>query len=56
MTALHSLDSARSHERLLEDPKTEGSKELFLLENDFTTCYAVNVLKKDLDFGGLETN
>ena len=33
--ALHSLDSSRPYERLLENPKTEGSRELFLPENNF---------------------
>ena len=54
--ALHSLDSSRPYERLLENPKTEGSRELFLLENNSKTCYTGNFLKKHPDFGGLETN
>ena len=54
--ALHSLDSSRPYERLLENPKTEGSRELFLPENDFKTCYTLNFIKKHPDSGGLETN
>ena len=41
---------------LLENPKTEGSRELFLPENDFKTCYTLNFIKKHPDSGGLETN
>ena len=39
--ALHSLASSRPYQRLLENTKTEGSRELFLLQNDFKTCYTV---------------
>ena len=53
--ALHSLHSSRTYERLLENSKTEGSRELFLPENDFKT-YTLDFLKKHSDFGGLETN
>ena len=45
MEALHSIDSSRPYERVLESPKTETSSELFLPENDFKTCYTVNFLK-----------
>ena len=54
--ALNSLDSSRTYGRLLENPKTGGSRELFLPENDFKTCSAVKFSKKHTDFGGLETN
>ena len=54
--ALHFLDSSRQYERLLENPKTEGPRELFLPENDFKTYYTVHFLKKHPDLGGLETN
>ena len=30
-----SLDTSRTYERLLENPKTEGSRELFQPENNF---------------------
>ena len=40
-----SLHSCRSYERLLENPKTQGSRKLFLAKNDFKTCYMVNFLK-----------
>ena len=43
-------------ERLLENPKTEVSRELFLPKNNFKTCYTVSFLIKHPDFGGLETN
>ena len=32
-----------------------GSRESFLLENDFNICYTVNFPKKHPDFGGLES-
>ena len=54
--ALYSLDSWRQNERLTQNPKTEGFRELFLPENDFKTCSKVNFPKKHLEFGGLETN
>ena len=37
---------SRPYETLLENPKAESSRELFLPENDFKTCYWVNFLKK----------
>ena len=40
--ALNSLDSSRPYERLLKNPKTGDFRELFLPENDFRTCSAVN--------------
>ena len=54
--ALYSLDSFRSYERLLENPKTGASRDLYLPEIDFKSSSGVNFPKKDLDFGGLETN
>ena len=54
--ALYSLDSSRSYGRLLENPKTGASRDLFLPESDFKTSSAVNFPKKHPDFGGLETN
>ena len=54
--ALNSLDSFRSYGRLLENQKTEGSRELFLTENDFKTSSAKHFPKKHPDFGGLKTN
>ena len=39
-----------------QNPKTGGFRELFLPENDFKTCFAVNFPKKHPDFGGLENN
>ena len=41
----NSLDSSRPWERLLENPKTGGSRKLFLPENDFKSCSAVNSTK-----------
>ena len=43
--ALYSLDSSRSYGRLLENPKTGASRDLFLPESDFKTSSAVNFLK-----------
>ena len=54
--ALYSLDSSRSYGRLLENPKTGASRDLFLPESDFKTSSTVNFSKKHPDFGGLETN
>ena len=54
--ALYSLDSSKPNGRLLQNPKTRGIRELFLPENDFKTCSAVNFPKKHPDCGGLETN
>ena len=51
-----SIDSSRQYGRLSENPKTGGSRELFLSENDFQTSAAVNFLKKHQNFSGLETN
>ena len=56
MGAHNSLQSSRPYERLLENKKTEGSRESFLPENDFETSSTVNFPKKHPDFGGLETN
>ena len=57
LMSTNSLDSSRSYERLLENQKTGGSRELFLPENDFQTSSAVNFpKKKHPDFGGLENN
>ena len=39
------LDSFLPYERLLENPKIEGSRELFVVENDFKTCSTVNSTK-----------
>ena len=46
----------RSYGRLLENPKTGASRDLFLPESDFKTSSTVNVPKTHPDFGGLETN
>ena len=54
--SLNSLDSFRQNERLLENQRAGGSKELFLPKIDFKTCSAVNFPKKHPDFGGQETN
>ena len=54
--ALCSLDSSRSYGRLLENPKTGGSRDLFLPESDFKPSSTVNFLRKHPDFRGLETN
>ena len=43
---LNSLDYSGPYGRLLEHPETEGFEELFLPENDFKTCSAVNFPKK----------
>ena len=39
------IDSFRSYKRPLENQKTEGSRELFLPENDFQTSSIVNFPK-----------
>ena len=52
----YSIDSSRPNGRLSHNPKTGSFRELFLPENDFKTCSAVNFPKKHPDFGGLETN
>ena len=49
------IDSSRSYKRPLENQKTEGSRELFLPENDFQTSSIVNFPKKYRDFGDQET-
>ena len=54
--ALNSLDSSRPNGRLSQNLKTGSFRELFLPENDFKTCSAVNFPKKHPDFEGLETN
>ena len=46
MKVLNSLDSSRSYERLLENPKTKASTELFLPGNDFKASSTVNFSKK----------
>ena len=56
MKTLYSLDSSRSYGRVLENPKTGASRNLFLLESDFKISSTVNFLKKYPDFGGLKTN
>ena len=43
---LNSLDSSRSHGKLLENPKPGVPAELFLPENDFKTSSTVNFSKK----------
>ena len=53
---LNCLDSSRPNGRLSQNLKIRGFWELFLSENDFKTCSAVNFPKKHVDFGGLETN
>ena len=48
---------SRTYVRQSENLKTGDSKESFLLENDFETCYSVTFPKKNHpDFGCLETN
>ena len=54
--ALYCLDSSRPNERLSQNLKTVGFRELFLPENDFKTCSTVSFPKKHPDFGSLETN
>ena len=54
--SLYSLDSSRSYGRLLENPKTGDSRNLFLPESDFKTSFAVNFQKKHPDFEGLDMN
>ena len=54
--ALNSIDSSGPYGRLLVNPKTGASRELFLPENDFKTSSAVSFPRKHPDFGGLETN
>ena len=49
--ALNSLDSSRTYRRLLESPKPGSSRELFLPENGFKTCYTVYFSKKTSRFG-----
>ena len=44
--ALNSLDSSRSYGRVLEDPKTKTSTELFLPENDSKASSTVNFKKR----------
>ena len=41
---------------LLENPKTGGSRELFLPKNNFKTCSTSNFPKRHEYFGGLETS
>ena len=48
---LNSLDSSRTYRRLLESPKPGSSRELFLPENGFKTCYTVYFSKKTSRFG-----
>ena len=43
--ALNSLDSSRTYGSQLENSTASGSRELFLLVNDFKTCYTVNFPK-----------
>ena len=43
--ALNSLGSSRTYGWQLENPTASGSRELFLLANDFKTCYTVNFPK-----------
>ena len=54
--ALYSLDSSRSCGRLVENPETGVSRDLFMAESDFKTNSPVNFPKKYPDFEGLETN
>ena len=49
--ALNSLDSSRTYRRLLESAKPGHSRELFLPENVFKTCYTVYFSKKTSRFG-----
>ena len=46
LMSTNSLDSSRSYERLLENQKTGGSRELFLPENNFQTSSTVSFPKK----------
>ena len=54
--AVNSLDSSRTYRRLLESPKLGRSRELFLSENGFKTCYTAYFSKNLPDLGGLEIN
>ena len=54
--AFNCLESSRAYERLLENPKTWDSMELFLPENDLKICSVVYLPKKHPDFRCLETN
>ena len=54
--ALYSFDSSGPNGRVLQNPKTGGFRELFLLENDFKSYSTVNFPKKHPNFGALETN
>ena len=56
MKALYSLDYSRSYGRLLENPKTGASGDLFLPESDLKTSSTVNFPKNHPDFGGLQMN
>ena len=47
--ALNSLDSSRPYGRLLKNQKTEGSRELFLPENNFQTSYTKHFPKKNIE-------
>ena len=51
-----SLDFSITYGGLLENPNARGSRELFLMANDFKTCYAVNFPKRLPDFGHLDTS
>ena len=53
-TLLNSFDFFRPYGRILENPKTGGSRELFLPQYNFKICYAVNFPKKHADFRGLQ--
>ena len=50
LKALNSLDFSRPNRILPQKPKTGGFKELFLPENNFKTCFAVNFSKKTSRF------
>ena len=54
--ALYSLYSSRSYGRLLGNPKTGTTRDLFLPESNFRSSSAVNFPKIHPDFGGLEMN
>ena len=54
--ALYSLCSSRSYGKLLGNPKTGATRDLFLPESNFRSSSAVKFPKIHPDFGGLETN
>ena len=56
LKALNFLDSSRPYRRLFKNPKTKGSKELFLPKNTFKYSSTLNFSKRHSDFRDLENN